>query len=208
MSISGVKIDTNTYHRPIPKMTSTVSLPYNINKYFDILDQSIYVIVNLPVNDTVEYDILDTEEDIADKKIAIRHEQLTKNLTEMWKDAIGYYDGFKKVLDGNSGIDVVSETRKIALIVKNRKMSASSRKSSLNKLSKYKKAHPDYTCIYATINYETDEERKGWMREITHDDAVVLHTIGMCFLHYIFKEETDRIVYFIRKTLSKYTKQV
>jgi len=189
-------------------MTSTVSLPYNINKYFDILDQSIYVIVNLPVNDTVEYDILDTEEDIADKKIAIRHEQLTKNLTEMWKDAIGYYDGFKKVLDGNSGIDVVSETRKIALIVKNRKMSASSRKSSLNKLSKYKKAHPDYTCIYATINYETDEERKGWMREITHDDAVVLHTIGMCFLHYIFKEETDRIVYFIRKTLSKYTKQV
>jgi hypothetical protein len=71
---------------------------------------------------------------------------------------LGSYDGFINLKVGHeTGLDILSHTKKIAIELKNRTNTdnSSSKKSNLDKLAKFKKNNPTYICIYANINAKT-----------------------------------------------------
>jgi len=195
---------------PIPNdYPQTVEItPYDIDKYFDHIEQRIYQILSRPAKETLTYDILDTDKTIQYKRIVLKEKQRQMKIGEIWQEVIGDYDGYINLRVGDkSGLDIVSHKYKIAIELKNRTNTdnASSRKANLDKLAKFKKEHPDYTCMYANINEDTEEKTiSGTMKEIIHDDTVVVYATGYAFLRHIFKEETDRIIYFVKKTIEKY----
>ena len=60
---------------------------------------------------------------------------------EIWEEAIGNYDGFIKLKIGNdTGLDIISKSRKIIIELKNRTNTDnhSSRKANMDKLVKFK----------------------------------------------------------------------
>ncbi len=60
----------------------------------------------------------------------------------------------------------------------------------------------DYTCIYANINADTEEKTlRGDMRKILYDGVEIEIHIGMKFLLYIFADNTDTIIEFIKKSI-------
>lgn len=82
----------------------------------------------------------------------------------------------------------------------------SSRNYNFSKLEKFKKANPEYKCIYATINDSTSEKTKnGYIKKIKHDGVEIEHHSGYKFLHFIFADDTEIIVDKIKKLVEKYT---
>ncbi len=83
---------------------------------------------------------------------------------------------------------------------------ASAKKSNLDKLSEFKKNHPDYTCIYATINATTEEKTlKGGVKKILHNQVEIEQYTGYALLEFVFKENTEvvLIVHLHRVCVSK-----
>jgi hypothetical protein len=124
---------------------------------------------------------------------------------EIWEECIGNWGTFKK-LDKREGIglDIISKDKKIVIELKNRTNTdnSSSRKSNLDKLSKFKKQNPEYTCIYANINDDTEEKTmKGFRKKIIHNGVEIEHHIGYAFLQFIFEEHTEQIIEFIKDTI-------
>ena len=56
---------------------------------------------------------------------------------------------------------IKDHTKKIAIELKNRTNTdnASSKKSNLDKLANFKKNNPEYICIYANINADTEKKQ-------------------------------------------------
>ena len=105
---------------------------------------------------------------------------------EIWQETIGNYDQFINLKNGHeTGLDILSITRKLALELKNRTNTdnASSKKSNLDKLSKFKKENPEYTCIYATINANTEKKTlRGLNKKITHNGVEIGHQVGNIYI--------------------------
>jgi hypothetical protein len=119
------------------------------------------------------------------------------------------YEIFKGVKNGNEyGLDILSHTKKIAIELKNRTNTdnASSKKSNLDKLAKFKMDNPEYICIYANINANTEKKTlQGSIIKILHNGLEFEHQIGYEFLTFILGHDTDVIIQFVKNTIDKYT---
>ena len=79
-------------------------------------------------------------------------------------------------------------------------------KSNLDKLSKFKKENPEYTCIYANINADTEKKTlQGFNKKISHNGVEIEHQVGFQFLKFIFGKKTEEIIEFVKNTIDKYT---
>jgi hypothetical protein len=140
------------------------------------------------------YDLLDSEQNMVTKEIVLHHKQYQMRIGEIWQAVLGSYDGFEDLKSGHeSSLDIMSRNRKIIVEIKNRTNTdnSSSRKTKLDKLAKFKKKNPDYTCIYAMINESTREKtRAGSIKKITHDGAEIEIQTGFYFLRFILGENT------------------
>ena len=80
---------------------------------------------------------------------------------EIWQEVLGNYEGYTNLKSGHeSGLDIISHNKKIAIELKNRTNTdnSSSKKSNFDKLANFKKKNPEYTCIYANINSDTKKK--------------------------------------------------
>lgn len=177
-------------------------------KYFQLLDDIIKNICLRHENDIITYDILDTEKTKRNKLISLKEKQRQMKIGEIWQEVLGNYNGCINLKTGHeTGLDILSHSRKFIVELKNRTNTdnASSKKSNLDKLSNFKKNNPDYACIYANINADTEEKTlKGSIKKIIHDGVEIEHQIGYKFLEFILNDNTDLIIDFVKNTIDKY----
>lgn len=180
-----------------------------LDKYYELLDNSIRNILLRHENDVLTYDILDTEKSKTIKLLVLKEKQRQMKIGEIWQEVLGNYKGFVNLKIGHeTGLDILSHTNKFAIELKNRTNTdnASSKKSNLDKLARFKVTNPDYICIYANINAETEKKTvKGSITKILHNGVEIEHQIGHKFLKFILGDDMDTIIDFVKNTLNKYT---
>ena len=180
-----------------------------LSEYFEKMEIIIQNILLRPENDVLTYDILDTEKSKKNKLLSLKEKQRQMKVGEIWQEIIGNYDEFINLKIGHgTGLDILSNTRKLAIELKNRTNTdnASSKKSNLDKLSKFKQENPEYICIYANINADTEKKTlQGSNKKITHNGVEIEHQVGYQFLTFIFGEKTEEIIEFVKNTIDKYT---
>lgn len=182
---------------------------FSLSKYFESLEKSIQDILLRPENDVLTYDILDTEKSKINKLIALKEKQRQMKVGEIWQEVLGNYNGCINLKIGHeTGLDILSHTKQIAVELKNRTNTdnASSKKSNLDKLAKFKKNNPEYRCIYANVNADTEKKTlQGFIKKILHNDVEIEHQVGYQFLKFILGDDTDSIIDFVKNTIEKYT---
>jgi hypothetical protein len=191
----------------IPENMNTTA--FNCADYLIILENIIKEIITRPEKDVLTYDILDTEKTKQNKLLVLKEKQRQMKNGEIWQEVLGTYDGFINLKIGHeTGLDILSPTKKIAIELKNRTNTdnASSKKSNLDKLAKFKKNNPTYTCIYANINAGTEKKTlNGSIKKILHNGQELEHHIGYDFLRFILDTNSDEIIQFVKNTIDKYT---
>jgi hypothetical protein len=182
---------------------------FSLPNYLELLEDAIKKIIARPENDVLTYDILDTEKTKQNKLLVLKEKQRQMKVGEIWQEVLGSYDGFINLKVGHeTGLDILSHTKKIAIELKNRTNTdnASSKKSNLDKLANFKKNNPTYICIYANINADTEKKTlSGTTKKILHNGQELEHHIGYDFLKFIFDINTDEIIQFVKNTIDKYT---
>ena len=193
----------------INNQTEKSECGFCLSKYCELIDSSIHNILLRPENDVLTYDILDTEKSKTNKLLALKEKQRQMKVGETWQEVLGNYNGCVNLKIGHeTGLDILSHTKKFAIELKNRTNTdnASSKKSNLDKLAKFKKAHPEYVCIYANINADTEQKTKQCLiKKIIHDGVEIEHQIGYEFLRFVLGDDTDLIIEFVKNTVDKYT---
>jgi len=179
-----------------------------LKTYFEIMETSIREILLRPENDVLTYDILDTEKSKGNKSIVLKEKQRQMKVGEIWQVVLGNYKDCVNLKQGHeTGLDILCHTKKFIIELKNRTNTdnASSKKSNLDKLSKFKKENPDYVCIYANINADTEKKTlQGSVKKILHDGVEIEQQIGYEFLKFILGNDTEIIVEFVKNTIDKY----
>ena len=182
---------------------------FNLSKYFELLENNIQKILLRTENDVLTYDILDTEKSKTNKLLALKEKQRQMKVGEIWQEVLGGYNGFINLKIGHeTGLDILSHTKKCAIELKNRTNTdnASSKKSNLDKLVNFKKNNPEYICVYANINADSEKKTlKGSIKKILHNGFELEHQIGYEFLKFILGHDTDIIIQFVKNTIDKYT---
>jgi hypothetical protein len=191
------------------KVEFIIEEEFVLSEYFEKMETIIQNILLRPENDVLTYDILDTEKSKKNKLLSLKEKQRQMKVGEIWQEIIGNYHEFINLKIGHeTGLDILSNTRKLAIELKNRTNTdnASSKKSNFDKLSKFKKENPEYTCIYANINADTEKKTlQGSNKKITHNGVEIEHQVGCQFLTFIFGEKTEEIIEFVKNTIDKYT---
>jgi hypothetical protein len=179
-----------------------------LDKYYQLLDNSIRIILSRQEKEVLTYDILETEKSTRNKLIILKEKQRQMKIGEIWEVVLGNYKGYDNLKIGHdTGLDILSHSKKIAIELKNRTNTDnySSRKSNLDKLAKFKLANPDYVCIYANINAATKKKTlKGSITKILHNGVEIEHHIGYKFLKFILEDDTDMILEFVKNAIDKY----
>jgi len=182
---------------------------FELSKYFELLENNIKNILLRPENDILTYDILDTEKSKTNKLLALKEKQRQMKVGEIWQEVLGSYNGFINLKIGHeTGLDILSHTKKFAIELKNRTNTdnASSKKSNLDKLANFKKNNPEYICVYANINADTERKTlQGSIKTIIHDGVELQHHVGYEFLKFILGDHADVIIQFVKTTIDKYT---
>lgn len=188
---------------------TTMKDSFNLNEYYAKMEQIIKNILSTPTKEEYTYDILDTENTINNKQVVLKMKQYQMKIGDIWQKMIGNYDGFVDLGIGHeTGLDVLSTTRKVIIEVKNRTNTDnhSSKESNLNKLAKFKQANPDYTCIYGNINSKTKGGTlRGSKKIILRDGIEIEQMVGITFLTFVFGENTDEIIVFLKSMINKYS---
>lgn len=181
---------------------------FYLRKYCEHLDDSIRNILSRREKDVLTYDILDTEKSTINKLMILKEKQRQMKVGEIWQEVLGNYEDCVNLKIGHeSGLDILSHTRKFAIELKNRTNTDnySSKKANLDKLQRFKLANPDYVCIYANINAETEQKTlKGSVTKLLHNGVEIEHQIGYLFLKFILGDDTDFIIDFVKHTIDKY----
>jgi hypothetical protein len=181
----------------------------NLSEYFELLENNIKNILLRPEKDVLTYDVLDTEKIKTNKLLVLKEKQRQMKVGEIWQEVLGSYNGFINLKIGHeTGLDILSHTKKIAIELKNRTNTdnASSKKSNLDKLANFKKNNPEYLCIYANINADTETKTlNGRIKKILHNGVELEHQIGYEFLKFMLGDDTEIIIEFIKNTIDKYT---
>lgn len=140
---------------------SIVKDEFILDEYLKKIEIIIRNILLKPESNILTYDILDTEKSKRNKLLSLKEKQRQMKIGKIWQEIIGSFNGFISLKNGNNtGLDIISDTKKIAIELKNRTNTdnASSKKSNLDKLSKFKQKNPEYICIYANINANTEKK--------------------------------------------------
>ena len=202
LSLIKINKDDNTEIRQV--------IEFSLSKYFELLEKYIQNILLRTQKNVLTYDILDTEKSITNKLLVLKEKQRQMKIGDIWQEVLGSYNGFINLKIGHkTGLDILSHTKKIAIELKNRTNTdnASSKKSNLDKLAKFKKNNPEYICIYANINDDTEEKTLiGSIKKILHNDVELEHHIGYEFLKFILGDDTDIIIQFVKDTIHKYNR--
>lgn len=143
------------------KVELVIKDEFILSKYYEKIEIIIKDILLRPEKDVLTYDILDTEKSKISKLLSLKEKQRQMKVGEIWQEIIGNYDGFINLKNGHkTGLDILSNKRKLAIELKNRTNTdnASSKKSNLDKLYKFKQENPEYICIYANINADTKKK--------------------------------------------------
>ena len=130
------------------------------------------------------------------------------NAIKLYRNVIAINGCVNLKIGHETGLDILSHTKKFAIELKNRTNTdnASSKKSNLDKLAKFKKHNPDYVCIYANINADTEKKTlKGSVSKLLHNGVEIEHQIGYVFIKFILGDDTDIIISFVKNTIDKYT---
>lgn len=125
---------------------------------------------------------------------------------EVWQVAIGNFDEFCDLGIGHeTGLDVISESRKIIIELKNRYNTdnSSSRKANNDKLAKFKCLNPDWTCIYGVINENSSE---GKIKEYEHNGQILHYYSGTKLFELVFGDKYMQIVDMVKFEVAKYKK--
>jgi hypothetical protein len=182
---------------------------FSLSNYLETLEHTIRKIITRHENDVLTYDILDTEKTKQNKLLVLKEKQRQMKVGEIWQEVLGSYDGFINLKIGHeTGLDIISHTKKIAIELKNRTNTdnSSSKKSNLDKLANFKKNNPTYICIYANINADTEKKTlSGTTKKILHNGQELEHHIGYDFLKFVLDNNTDEIIQFVKNTIDKYT---
>ena len=182
---------------------------FSLEEYFKNVELIIKIILLRPEKENLTFDILDTPKSKKNKLLVLKEKQRQMKIGEIWQEVIGNYKDLINLGIGHeTGLDILSNTRKLAIELKNRTNTdnASSKKSNLDKLSKFKKENPEYTCIYANINADTDKKTlEGSNKKIIHNGVEIEHQVGYQFLTFIFGENTEEIIKFVKNIIDKYT---
>jgi len=178
-------------------------------KYLEVIKNKIVTILSRSENDEFTYDILDTEKSKRNKLLALKEKQRQMKIGDILQEVLGNYDTFINLVIGHeTGLDILSHKRKIAIELKNRTNTdnASSRKSNLDKLAKFKIEHPDYTCIYGNVNADTQKKTlDGLIKIIMHNGVEIKQYVGMELLKLILGDNTNMIIEFIKKIIDEDT---
>lgn len=116
------------------------------SKYEILISDKISKIFSRNIHTAIPFDILDSDADIEFALQSLRIKQRQMKYGEVWQVAIGNFDEFCDLGIGHeTGLDVMSKTRKIIIELKNRYNTdnSSSRKANNDKLAKFKCANPD-----------------------------------------------------------------
>lgn len=191
------------------KSAEQTNHPFSMEEYFNTMERIIKDILSRPENEVITYDILDSEKTMRNKLIILKEKQRQMKIGEIWQETIGNYDKFVNLRTGHySGLDILSDERKIIIELKNRTNTDnySSKKTHYDKLSKFKRENPEYTCIYANINDSTQKRTFNRShKKIMHNQIEIEHWVGYEFLKFIFAEKVDDIITFLKTTIDKYT---
>ena len=127
---------------------------------------------------------------------------------EIWQEVLGNYSDCINLKKGHeTGLDIMSRSKKFIMELKNRTNTdnSSSKKCNLDKLAKFKKDNPEYICIYANINDNTEEKTlHGCVKKILHNDVEIVHMIGYELFKFILGNDTDLIIDFVKNIIDKY----
>ena len=76
----------------------------------------------------------------------------------------------------------------------------------MDKLAKFKQANPEYTCIYACVN-EDDKKKTETSapKIIIHAGVEIQMLTGWYLLRFVFGENAEQVVEFVKNTIDKYT---
>lgn len=214
MSTNNTLIETQDNKLSLKEIQEAIDdIDKNDNKfclktYFEFLENTIKKILLRTQSDKLTYDILDTEKSKANKYIVLKEKQKQMKIGEIWQEVLGNYEGCVNLKVGhNTGLDIISHTRKFVIELKNRTNTdnASSKKSNFDKLAKFKEEHPDYICIYANINDDTEKKTlQGLNKKIIHNTFEIEYKIGKPFLEFVLGDDTDSIIEFVKKEIDKY----
>jgi len=189
--------------------TSEHGVVFNREQYFTKLEENVKGILQRPTKDVLAYDILDTDRSKVNKMVALKEKQRQMKIGEIWQVAVGNYKDCQDLKVGHvTGLDILSDKRKFIAELKNRTNTdnASSKKTNFDKLAKFKAEHPEYTCIYANINDDTEEKSsQTTVKKFQHNGVELEHHIGDQFLKYIFGDDTNAVVEFLKTTIDKYS---
>lgn len=72
-------------------------------------------------------------------------------------------------------------------------------------MAKFKKNNPDYFCIYATINANTEKETyNNRLKIIKHDNIEIEHHTGIEFLKYVLGNNVHEIIDYVKNIIDEY----
>src|SRR3990167_2486462 len=139
--------------------------------------------------------------------IAHRDKNIKMIYGSIWEFAIGTYGNYQLINNTefkNTGLDIINKTKKQVIELKNRTntCNSGSKKAVIDNLTAFKKEHPEYTCIYACVNENTNDKTKiGYISEV--NKYVQMYT-GMKLLKEIFNDDVDQVLNVIRTAIKKH----
>lgn len=182
---------------------------FAIDHYFQTIEGLIKEKLYRKTKNDVTYDILDTPLTTEYKMISLKERQKQMKIGEIWQIALGNFYGFQDLGIGHeTGLDIISYNRKIAIELKNRTNTdnSSAKKSNLDKLANFKKQHPDFLCVYGNINDSTESKTlKGSIKTIEHNGVILKQYIGIALLNLILEDNTNYVINKIKEILLAYS---
>lgn len=149
----------------------------------------------------LELVIKEHEKKFRDTKII---KQIQMKVGELWQIAIGNWYQMEDLGIGHkTGLDILSNEKKIIIELKNRYNTdnSSSRKANNSKLAKFKKDNPEYKCIYGIIN---DTKTEGKQFKYKYDGQELEYMSGNIFLTFIFGEYKEKVLILLKELISNY----
>ena len=183
------------------ELSTTPSI--NLQEYFDKISPLITAVLNRKskTKDKILFDILDSELELEEMKIALKIKQKQMKYGEIWQIIIGNYKTMENLGVGHStGLDVIDRAKKEIFEIKNRYNTdnSSSKKTNFDKLVKFKQENPEYDIIYAVIN----ELNTGIQKNIEHNGHIIKYLSGDKLFNHVFGNNSQEIITYVKELIA------
>ena len=183
-------------------------MSFSLSNYLSFIETEIIKILNRPQNNSLSFDILDSDVILKNKLLVKKIKQYQMKIGEIFQMVLGNYQNFENLPTKNDfGVDIISYNRKIIVELKNRTNTDnnSSKITNYRKLAKFKKDFPEFKCIYGCIN-EINEQKtlNGNYKKIIIDSVEIECYTGYKLLKLILGDDLNTIIEFIKKIIKDY----